>query len=275
MKTEKTIKAEVKMKTRKVITVLIAFIALTISNLAIGQQTGRDIMQKVDERPDGDTRKSLMTMELINKRGSKRVRSMLSYSKDFGNDKKTIMFFQKPADVKGTGFLTWDYNEDDKDDDRWLYLPAMKKNRRISGASAKKEYFMGSDFTYDDMGNRDIDSDNHKLLREETLNGNDCWVIESTPKETDDQYSKKISWIHKDNFIAVKVEYYDKQSALMKVLEVDSFKEIEGFWTATSMTMSNIQREHKTFINIESMEYDIPLDDILFTVNSLEKGYLN
>ena len=263
------------MKTLTVKTVLIAFIILTVSNLAVGQQTGRDIMQKVDERPDGDTRKSLMTMELINKRGRKRVRSMLSYSKDFGDDKKTIMFFQEPADVKGTGFLTWDYSDDDKDDDRWLYLPAMKKNRRISGTSAKKEYFMGSDFTYDDMGNRDIDSDNHKLLREETLNGSDCWVIESTPKETDEQYSKKIGWIRKDNFIAVKVEYFDKQGALMKVLEVNGVKEIDGFWTATSMTMNNLQREHKTIISIESMEYNMPLDDNLFTVNSLEKGYIN
>ena len=263
------------MKTLTVKTVLIAFIILTVSNLAVGQQTGRDIMQKVDERPDGDTRKSLMTMELINKRGRKRVRSMLSYSKDLGDDKKTIMFFQEPADVKGTGFLTWDYNEDDKDDDRWLYLPAMKKNRRISGTSAKKEYFMGSDFTYDDMGNRDIDSDNHKLLREETLNGSDCWVIKSTPKETDQQYSKKLAWIRKDNYIAIKVEYYDKQDALQKVLEVDGVKKIDGFWTATSMTMNNIQREHKTIISIESMEYNMPLDDNLFTVNSLEKGYIN
>lgn len=263
------------MKNSTVKTVLIAFTILTISNLAMGQQTGRDIMQKVDERPDGDTRKSLMTMELINKRGSKRVRSVLSYSKDYGNDKKTIMFFQEPADVKGTGFLTWDYNEEDKDDDRWLYLPALKKNRRISGASAKKEYFMGSDFTFDDMGNRDLNADNHKLLREETLNGDDCWVIESTPKETDEQYSKKIGWIHKDYLIAVKVEYYDKQGALMKVLEVDGVKEVDGFWTATSMTMNNLQREHKTFINIESIEYNMPLEDNLFTVNSLEKGYLN
>jgi hypothetical protein len=200
---------------------------------------------------------------------------MLSYSKDFGEDKKTIMFFQEPADVKGTGFLTWDYNEDDKDDDRWLYLPAMKKNRRISGTSAKKEYFMGSDFTYDDMGNRDVDSDSHKLLREEKINGVDCWVIESTPKDGDEQYSKQIGWIRKDNFIAVKVEYFDKQGALMKVLEVDGVKKIDGFWTATSMTMNNLQREHKTIISIESMEYNMPLDDNLFTVNSLEKGYIN
>ena len=134
---------------------------------------------------------------------------------------------------------------------------------------------MGSDFTYDDMGSRDVDLDNHKLLREEKVNGVNCWVIESTPKNSDEQYSKKIGWIRKDNFIAIKVEYYDKQGALMKVLKVDGVKEIDGFWTATSMTMNNLQREHKTIIRIESIEYNMSLDDNFFSVNSLEKGYLN
>ena len=120
-------------------------------------QTGREIAQKVKDRPDGDTRQSEMTMKLINKRGSVRERKLLSYSIDVGKgkkDRKTIMFFLYPGDVKGTGFLTWDYDEMGKDDDKWLYLPAMKKTRRISGSSAKKDYFMGSDFTYYDMGMR-------------------------------------------------------------------------------------------------------------------------
>jgi hypothetical protein len=251
---------------------VLAVYALMLS--ANGQQTGRDIMLKADERPDGDSRKSTMKMELINKRGSKRERTMLSYSKDFGKDKKTLMFFQEPADVKGTGFLTWDYNEEDKTDDRWLYLPAMKKTRRISGTSAKKEYFMGSDFTYDDMGNRDVDADIHKIIGEETLNGQSCWVIESTPKEKDVMYSKKTGWIRKDNYMAVKVEYYDLQGKLLKVLEVNDIKKVDGYWAAGEMSMTNLQRDHKTIIRMESMAYDINVDDNVFTVNSLEKGYI-
>lgn len=247
---------------------------LLIADVVNGQQTGRDIMLKVDARPDGDTRKSVMTMELINKRGSKRIRKMLSYSKDYGKDNKSIMFFQQPADVKGTGFLTWDYNIESKTDDRWLYLPAMKKTRRISGSSAKKEYFMGSDFTYDDMGNRDVDSDNHKLLREESVNGQPCWVIESTPKTSDGMYSKHISWIRKDNFVAVKVEYYDMQKTLIKLLEVNQVKKIDGFWAATEMKMTNHQRNHTTIIRLESVAYNVPIDESVFTVNALEKGYL-
>ena len=247
---------------------------LLIANVAKGQQTAYDIMLKVDERPDGDTRKSTMTMELINKRGSKRVRTMHSYSQDYGKDKKTIMFFEQPADVKGTGFLTWDYNDDSKTDDRWLYLPAMKKTRRISGTSAKKEYFMGSDFTYDDMGNRDVNADIHQLLREESFNGQTCWVIESIPKENDGMYSKNISWIRKDNYMAVKVEYYDLQGSFVKLLEVNEIKKVDGFWAATEMIMTNHQRNHKTILRLESIAYNVPINKSVFTVNALEKGYL-
>lgn len=245
-----------------------------ISNVANAQPTGREIMLKVEARPDGDTRKSVMTMELVNKRGSKRVRSMHSYSKDYGKDKKTIMFFQQPADVKGTGFLTWDFNEESKTDDRWLYLPAMKKTRRISGTSAKKEYFMGSDFTYDDMGNRDVEADNHKLLREETINRQAYWVIESTPIKGDGMYSKTISWIRKDNYMIYRVEYFNMQGAFLKVLDVKKIEKIEGFWVATEMVMTNHQRKHKTIIRLDSVTYNVSIDESTFTVNALEKGYL-
>jgi len=254
---------------------LLATILLMGGILANAQPTGREIMLKADEKPDGDTRKSVMTMELVNKRGSKRVRTMQSYALDEGKDSKSIMFFQKPADVKGTGFLTWDYNDENRDDDRWLYLPAMKKTRRISGSSAKKEYFMGSDFTYDDMGNRSVDADKHVFLREEILDGHACYVVESTPKEDDGLYSRTVGWIRKDNYIAQKVMFYDRMDKLMKELQVEELKEIDGIWTATRVTMMNHQRNHRTVISIESMEYDTPMDGSQFTVNALEKGYLN
>jgi len=257
----------------KISLVFLAAIAALFSLNA--QPTGRDIMVLADERPDGDSRKSLMKMELVNKRGSKRVRTMLSYSKDQGKDKKTIMFFREPADVKGTGFLTWDYNDEDRDDDRWLYLPAMKKTRRISGSSAKKEYFMGSDFTYDDMGNRSVDADDHKLLHEEVLEGVPCYVIESKPRSDGGLYSRHISWISKDNYIAMKVEFYDREGGLMKELKVNELRQIDGIWTAIRMTMHNHQRNHKTIIVLEEMQYFVPVDNSLFTVNSLEKGYIN
>jgi hypothetical protein len=226
----------------------------------------------VEDNPDGENRKSLMTMELINHRGASRERSILSYSMDLGKDSKSIMFFQAPADVKGTGFLSWQYDDPAHDDDKWLYLPAMRKVRRISGSSAKNENFMGSDFTYDDMGGRNVDEDEHRLLREESLNGSPCWVVESIPLEDDAVYSKTISWIRQDALIPVKVEFYDRMGELLKTLVASDISREDGFWTTRKLEMSNHKRNHRTLILIKEIEYDIAMKESLFTVPSLERG---
>lgn len=249
--------------------VTIAFVAITFA------QTGREIAQRVKDRPDGDTRQAEMVMKLINKRGSVRERKLISYSIDVGKekkDRKSMMFFQYPGDVKGTGFLTWDYDEIGKDDDKWLYLPAMKKTRRISGSSAKKDYFMGSDFTYDDMGSRNVDEDTHNLIGEETLDGQKCWKLESTPKDNRDIYSKKIAWIRQDCLIPVKVEYYDKMGNLQRRLEMSNIEKVDGFWVAKKMQMTNVQTEHQTVLEFINPKYNLPLEESKFNVTVLEKG---
>lgn len=240
-------------------------------------QTGREIARKVKDRPDGNTRRSELVMKLINKRGSVRERRLVSYSIDVGKekeDRKGLMFFLYPGDVKGTGFLTWDYDAPDKDDDKWLYLPAMKKTRRISGSSAKQDYFMGSDFTYDDMGRRSVDEDTHQLLGEETLEGHKCWKLESVSKDSRDIFSKKISWIRKDCLIPVKVEYYDKMGKLHRRLEMSDIAQVQGYWVALKMHMANVQTGHQTTIEIISPKYDLPMEESGFNVTTLEKGCL-
>ncbi len=254
--------------------ILTSLVALAFTATAFAQ-TGREIAQRVKDRPDGDTRQAEMVMKLINKRGSVRERKLISYSTDVGKDKKdrkSMMFFQYPGDVKGTGFLTWDYDEIGKDDDKWLYLPAMKKTRRISGSSAKKDYFMGSDFTYDDMGRRNVDEDTHNLIGEETLDGQKCWKLESTPKDSRDIYSKKIAWIRQDCLIPVKVEFYDKMGKLQRRLEMSNIEKVDGFWVAKKMQMTNVQTEHQTVLEFINPKYNLPLDESKFNVTVLEKG---
>ena len=187
-------------------------------------------------------------------------------------DRKSIMFFQYPGDVKGTGFLTWDYDELNKDDDKWLYLPAIKKTRRISGSSAKQDYFMGSDFTYDDMGSRNVDEDTHTLLGEETVDGQKCWKLESLPKDKRDIYSRKTALIRQDCLIPVRVEYYDKMGKLHRRLEMSDIAKVEGFWVARKMHMTNVQTEHQTVLEIKNPTYNIPMEESKFNVTTLEKG---
>ena len=233
--------------------------------------TGRDIMVKVDERSDGDDQRSITKMTLINKRGKTRVRTLLMYLKDYGKDSKSLMYFQSPGDVKGTGFLAWDYDDPEKDDDQWLYLPALKKSRRIS-SSSKNDYFMGTDFTYDDMGDRNVDEDTHALLKEEELDGHACWVLESKPKDEDYMYSRRVSWIRQDALVAVKVEFYDKRGSLLKILTVPDVKKQDDIWTPFKMEMENVQKNHKTIIEIEEVQYNIGVKDSMFRVSTLERG---
>ncbi|NCB09382.1 MAG: outer membrane lipoprotein-sorting protein, partial [Bacteroidia bacterium] len=153
-------------------------------------------------------------------------------------------------------------------------LPAMKKTRRISGSSSKTDYFMGSDFTYDDMGSRNVDEDEHKLLKEETVDGQKCWVIESTPKTKDEIYSRKIAWIRQDCLIALEVEYYDKMDKLHRKLELSNIEQVDGFWVAKKMHMDNVQTNHQTVLTISNPKYNIKIDESAFTVAKLEKGSL-
>ena len=234
--------------------------------------TGREIIQKVKDRPDGDTRYGEMELTLIKKNGSSRQRKVSSWAMDEGKDTKKMMFFTYPGDVKGTGFLTWDYDQIGKEDAKWLYLPAMKKTRRISGSSSKTDYFMGTDFTYDDMGSRHIDEDKHTLLREEMKDGHKCLVVESVPVDKHEIYSRKVTWIRQDCLVAVCAEYYDKLNKLHRLLTISEIKKIQDFWTICKMEMKNVQTGHSTVIEVKNTQYDVKIDKDLFTVAKLEKG---
>ena len=249
------------------IAVLMAAVSVDTQSLS-----GRDIIKKVKDNPDGDTRYSKLDLVLEKSNGSKRERKLESWAMDIDEDTKTMMFFTYPGDVKGTGFLTWNYDEIGKDDDKWLYMPALKKTRRISGSSSKTDYFMGTDFTYDDMGDRNVDEDDHKFLRMETVDGHECYVVESVPKDKREIYSKKISWIRKDCFMGVKVEYYDKLGKLHRVLKISDIKQVQGFWTRGKMEMENVQTKHKTLLTFSDIKFNLKIDTELFTVSKLEKG---
>ena len=232
--------------------------------------TGRDVMVMVDEREDGDDRKSVVEMILINHRGKKRIRQMLSYSKDYGKDSKKLMYFQKPFDVKGTSFLSWEYDNPETDDDKWLYMPALRKVRRISGKSTN-DYFMGSDFTYDDMGDRNVDEDTHTLKGQELVNGSECRVVESVPVEEDACYDKKVIWVRKNANVVIKAEYYDSQG-LIKVFTVHDLKKQNNIWTIFEMEMKNLRENHTTVMKIKNVEYNTGVEDGFFRVNTISRG---
>ena len=225
--------------------------------------TGRDVMVRVDERPNGDNRSAILTMTLEDSRGSRRVREMRSRSMDEGRDVRTLMVFLQPGDVRGTAFLSYDYHELDKEDDKWLWMPALRRIRRISGA-ARRERFMGSDFSYDDMGKRHVDQDTHILEGVEELDGLACWVVLSRSVEEDPAYEKVRYWVRKDADLVVKAEYYDRDG-LLKVFRVLKAEKVQGFWTVLHSEMNDTVRRHRTIMENRETSYDTDMDPEIFS----------
>jgi outer membrane lipoprotein-sorting protein len=251
------------------ITVII--FALAINGFAQETMTGLDVIQKVYDRSTGNDQEGELTMTLINSRGDQRVRKIKQFIKDFGAEEKKIMFFMSPADVRNTSFMNWSYDEAGRDDDQWIYLPALKKVKRISSDS-KSDSFMGSDFTYDDLGDRHPSEDKHKLLREEKFNGEDCYVVESIPKEEEYMYSRTVTWIIKDKWIGLKKEFYDEDEEFLKTLTVKEYEKIKDYWIILHSRMHNIQKDHTTDMLLENLKIDIGVPGSKFTERMMKRG---
>jgi outer membrane lipoprotein-sorting protein len=239
--------------------------------------TGRQIMEWVDERDDGDNGTSDLKMILIDKRGKERVREIRNFTKDKGEDNLGIMFFLAPADVKNTGFLTYDYDEPDKDDDQWLYLPALKKTKRIAGGD-KSGSFMGSDFTYSDMSSRVLDNYTYKLLKEGDVDGAPVWIVEAIPNEKEIKetgYTKSVLFVHKDTNVVVRSKIWVKKGKRNKYMEASDLQLIDDIWVPTRLSMTTKkgkQTLHKTVIEVSDTQFNQDLDEQMFSVRRLEKG---
>ncbi len=224
---------------------------------------GNTLAQKVYDRDDGRDSYAKIRMLLIDKRGKKRMRSMISATKDFGNLSKNLIRFNSPADIENTGFLSW--GNEDRDDDQFLYLPALRRVRRIV-SKQKSNRFVNTDYTYEDMQKRKVEEDHHRLLRDERFKDYDCWVLESIPKKPkDSQYGKTISWIIKDIFIPIKREYYDKKDRLIKTSLGRKIKKTDGIYTVMESEMRNFKRKHRTLMKTDSIRYNTGIPDEVFT----------
>lgn len=248
---------------------------LIFNFLSLHAQTGYEIMKKTQDVSSGKTVTYSATMTLIDKKGQKRIREVKELSKEYNDSTKTIIVFSSPKDVSGVAYLMYDYKEDSKgekkDSDNWLYLPAMKKVRRISGSDSSGD-FMGTDFTYEDMGERGLNKDNFTLLGEGIIENIQCYKIEAISKNQNEKNPKRVLWIGKENYMLYKADFYDRQNNLQRELICNKIEKIDGYWTTCLMTMKNIISNHITTIELKNISYDNELEDSLFTVASIEKG---
>jgi hypothetical protein len=244
---------------------------------AAAELSAREIMEKNFFSSKIGSLKTDATMVLVNEHGQTRERRIATLQKlqKNGIDSKLVMKFNAPADIKGIGFLQVEQSE--ADDDQWIYLPALKKTRRLV-ANNKKDSFMGSDFSYGDFSRPKVDWYQHRVLRSEAIDGHDCFVVESLPRDetikNDHGYSKKVNWVRKDNFLEAKVEYYDLRGDLLKTQTITGHKLVEPDthrWFAMHRDVINHQTQHKTVLDFERAEAGVAAPDELFTTRTIER----
>ena len=217
----------------------------------------------------GNDMKARILMKLIDKGGQERIRDLTMLRKNYTETggQKYFIYFHQPSDVKDTTFMVYKYP--DRGDDRWLFIPAINLVKRIA-ANDKYSSFAGSDFSYEDVSGRKIREDSYRLLKEEILNGRECYVIESLPN-ADAEYTKRISWIDKVNYLPLKEEFYDKQGELYRQFEAFEIKDINGIPTATRRVMKNVKTGHRTEVTLQSTEYNVGIGDDIFSERYLRR----
>jgi len=248
--------------------------AEVVNTETLATLTADDIVQRVNAVDDGQHVSSQLSMLLTDSRGKERRRETMSYRKYFGDDKKTVFFYKSPANVKDTGFLTFDYAAADQEDDQWLYLPALRKVRRIS-ASDRGDYFMGTDFTYEDIKqNGHISIADYQLQRLPDDDGK--LMVKGTPKTTaiaqELGYGEVTFYIDPQNWIVVKSDYLDIKQVPLKTVQVTDIRMIDGIWTRHQLLAENHISGHRSLFIFSAVDYQQDVADHLFTQNTLRRG---
>ncbi|MBL8028041.1 MAG: outer membrane lipoprotein-sorting protein [Fibrobacteres bacterium] len=258
---------------RNIYSMLIASIVMLVTGTLIAQSSpdGLTIIKNVYNRPQPKDQQGVLTMSLINSKNEQRVREIKQFISNKETVEKKLMFFISPADVRNTSFMNWSYVNTGKDDDQWIYLPALKKTKRIS-SEGKSDYFMGSDFTYDDLGDRQPEEDEHTLVREEQINNINCYVVKSTPRDKGYLYSSTVSWIDKEKWVGVKKEFYDEDGKHLKTLTVKESKKMGGFWMIVISEMHNVQKNHRTRMELKDITVDQGISDAQFSERAMMRG---
>lgn len=251
--------------------------ALSLASAA--ELTGRQIMENQKERHKVKAEVGAENMLLMDKDGGKENRQVKRYAKEVEKDlHRYLVVFLSPGDIRGTALRTWENKGGEND--QWLYLPASKKEQRIA-KSSKKNYFMGTDLTYEDMEPEDLNNFTYKVLKTENFNadGKDqsCYVVEAVPandaKKQESGYSKRIMWIETVNLTTLKTEFYDRREKLQKVQTNYEFANVGGtVWRPKKSLMDNLEKSHKTVTATTSREINVNLDNSTFTERFITSG---
>ena len=244
-----------------------AWLAIALAGCAAAQDA-RQIVEESQRRARANSQRYEGVLEVIaaNNKISKKSWTSVRLG-SFGNS-KAIIRFTAPAEVKGVALLV--INHPDRASDQWMWTPAIGRDRRIALQDRSTRFF-GTDFSFEDMEERDADQYDYKLTGEEAVEGAPCWRIEARPREgKTSQYTMSRIWIRKDHYVPAQYENYIKEQVVRRLRQAD-FQQVQGIWTARLLDMTDLRRNSKTVLRIENLAYNVPMKDDDFTLQALRR----
>ncbi len=235
------------------------------------EEKGLQIATAADERDSGwASMRAKMEMILEDRSGKTSIRKIETRQLEVdGDGDKSLSLFKEPRDVAGTAMLTFSHGLEP--DDQWLYLPALRRVKRISSKN-KSGPFMGSEFAFEDLGSQEIEKYTYKYLRDEPCGkGLSCYVSERYPQYENSGYRRQVTWIDQAEYRPYRIEFYDRKDTPLKTLEFSDYREYNGFWRAHQFRMENHQTGKKTILNWQDYELGVGLNERDFNQNALKR----
>jgi hypothetical protein len=247
-------------------TAAVAAMLATMSASLSAQSDARTIVEEAQRRAESKSQRYEGLLQVLDSKGKVADKRWLFMRLGSHGTSRAVLRFVAPAEVKGVALLI--VNHPDRASDQWMWTPALQRERRIALQDRSTRFF-GTDFSFEDLEERDVNQYNYRLLGEESIDGVPCWHVESTPsRKKISQYTKAEVWIRKDNHAFAQVESYIKTDVVRR-LKYSDVVQVQGIWTARRLEMFDLRRKSRTILTLDKLEYNIPLKDEDFTLQSL------
>jgi Outer membrane lipoprotein-sorting protein len=232
------------------------------------QTDPRAIVEEAQKRTDAKSQRYEGLLQVVDSKGKVADKRWLFVRLGSYGRSKAVLRFLAPPEVKGVALLI--LNHADRSSDQWMWTPALQRERRIALQDRSTRFF-GTDFSFEDLEERDVNQYDYTLLGDETVDGAACWKIQSVPKQSkSSQYTRSIVWIRKDNYAFARIESYVKDAAVRR-LDYSDIQNVQGIWTARRLEMADLRRGSRTRLTLEKLQYNLPMKEEDFTLQALRR----
>jgi hypothetical protein len=245
------------------------WLAMLLLPALLSAQNARQIVEEAQNRSQSKSQHYEGTLRVMDAKGKVTDKRWIYDRIGSHGNSKSIIKFTAPAEVKGMALLV--VNHPNRASDQWLWTPAIARERRVALQDRSTRFF-GTDFSFEDLEERDVDQFHYSLAGEEPVDSVAAWKIESRPIEgRSSQYTRSFVWIRKDNHAVARIENYNKDQ-LVRKLEYKDFERVAGIWTARTLEMHDLRRNSRTILKLEKLEYNVPMEEANFTIQALRRA---